>query len=112
MYLAQRGYKTGNVPLVLGLAPPKVLLEMDRRKVFGLMIDPSTLKPLRQARMRAIGSRTYASSYTDPEAMSVELDEARRLFRSRGWKTIDISGRAMEENASRIVDLYEGDPPG
>ncbi len=43
--------------------------------------------------------------------MSVELDEARRLFRSRGWKTIDISGRAMEENASRILDLYEGDPP-
>ncbi len=112
MYLAQRGYKTGNVPLVLGITAPKVLLEMDRRKVFGLMIDPSTLKPLRQARMRAIGSRTYASSYTDPEAMSVELEEARRLFRSRGWKTIDISGRAMEENASRIVDLYEGDPPG
>jgi hypothetical protein len=111
MYLAQRGYKTGNVPLVLGVAPPQVLLEMDRRKVFGLLIDSASLKPLREARMRAIGSKIYSSAYTDAESMVLELEEARRLFRSYGWRTIDISGRAMEENASRILDLYESDPP-
>ena len=112
MYLAQRGYKTGNIPLVPGVDPPRVLLEMDPRKVFGLLIDPGNLKPLRQARVRAIGSRTYASAYTDPESMKTELEQARRLFRQRGWKTVDVGGRAVEENASRIVDLYQTDPPG
>ncbi len=112
MYLAQRGYKTGNIPLVPGVDPPRVLLEMDPRKVFGLLIDPSKLKPLRQARVRAIGSRTYTSAYTDAESMQTELEIARRLFRQRGWKTVDVGGRAVEENASRIVDLYQTDPPG
>lgn len=112
MYLAQRGYKTGNIPLVPGIDPPQMLLEMDPRKVFGLLIDPGNLKPLRQARVRAIGSRAYASAYTDPESMKTELEHARRLFRQRGWKTVDVGGRAVEENASRIVDLYQSDPPG
>ncbi len=112
MYLAQRGYKTGNIPLVPGVDPPRVLLEMDPRKVFGLLIDPGKLKPLRQARVRAIGSRSYTSSYTDPESMKSELELARRLFRQRGWKTVDVGGRAVEENAGRIVDLYDTDPPG
>jgi hypothetical protein len=112
MYLAQRGYKTGNVPLVQGVDPPRVLLEMDPRKIFGLIIDPAMLKPLRQARVRAIGSRTYTSTYTDPEAMNVELEQARRLCRQRGWKLVDVGGRAVEENATRIIELYEQDPPG
>ncbi len=111
MYLAQRGYKTGNVPLVPHLDPPRVLLEMDPRKIFGLVIDSEKLKPLRQARVRAIGSRTYKSAYTDPEAMKTELELARRLFRRRGWKTVDVGGRAVEENATRIIELYQQDPP-
>ena len=112
MYLAQRGYKTGNVPLVPNLDPPRVLLEMDPRKIFGLMIDPLKLKPLRQARVRAIGSRAYTSAYTDSEAMKDEIDQARRLYRQRGWKMVDVGGRAVEENATRIVELYQQDPPG
>jgi hypothetical protein len=112
MYLAQRGYKTGNVPLVPGVEPPRVLLEMDPRKVFGLIIDPNKLKPLRQARVRAIGSRTYTTAYTDPDEMKAELEHARRLFRRRGWKLVDVGGRAVEENATRIIDLYQQDPPG
>ena len=111
MYLAQRGYKTGNVPIVPNVEPPKVLLEMDPRKIFGLVIDPVQLKPLRQARMRAIGSRTYTAGYTDPEEMKTEVERARRICRQRGWKLVEVGGRAVEENATRIIDLYEQDPP-
>jgi regulator of PEP synthase PpsR (kinase-PPPase family) len=111
MYLAQRGFKTGNVPLVPGVPPPQVLLELDHRKVFGLVIDPSTLRSMRVERVRAIGSRSYSSSYTEPEAMHTEIEEARRLFRRQGWKVIDIGGRAMEENAGRIIELSQADPP-
>ena len=112
MYLAQRGYKTGNVPIVPQVEPSRVLLEMDPRKIFGLVIDPTKLKPLRQARVRAIGSRNYTASYTDNEAMKTEIERARRICRQRGWKMVDVGGRAVEENATRIIDLYQQDPPG
>jgi regulator of PEP synthase PpsR (kinase-PPPase family) len=106
MYLAQRGYKTGNVPLVPGLDPPRELLELDRRKVFGLIIDPTTLLSVRQARLRALRISS-SSSYTDSESVVSEVTRARRLFRRRGWRTIDVSGRAVEENASRIIEYVE-----
>ena len=109
MYLAQRGYKTGNVPLVAGLEPPKELLELDRNKVFALDIDPATLLQVRQNRLRSLRTSPH-SKYTDTAAIAQELDRARRLFRQHGWPVIDISGRAVEENASRIIELYQIDP--
>lgn len=107
MYLAQRGYKTGNVPLVPGLDPPKELLELDPKRVFGLTIDPGMLLSVRTARLRTMKAPS-ATSYTDPDQVMLELDRARRLCRSKGWRTIDVSGRAVEENASRIIEAFEG----
>lgn len=106
MYLAQRGYKTGNVPLVPGIDPPKELLELDRRRVFGLTVDPATLLSVRTARMRSMRAPS-ASTYTDPDQVMLELDRARKLFRRQGWQVMDVSGRAVEENASRIIEAYE-----
>ncbi len=106
MYLAQRGYKTGNVPLVPGIDPPRELLELDRRKVFGLLIDPTTLLGVRQARLRALRI-SNSTNYTDTETVMGEVTRARRLFRRNGWRTIDVSGRAVEENASRIIEYIE-----
>ncbi len=105
MYLAQRGYKTGNVPLVPNLDPPQALLELDPWKVFALDIDETTLLSVRQARARAVGVSPYAT-YTDTDAIALELSTARRFCRQRGWRIIDVSGRAVEENASRILELY------
>jgi regulator of PEP synthase PpsR (kinase-PPPase family) len=105
MYLAQRGFKTGNVPLVPGLDPPRELFELDPRKVVGLTIDPSTLVTIRQARMRGLRAAPY-SSYVDPESVTAEMARARRLYRERGWRVVDTSGRAVEETASRIVELF------
>jgi regulator of PEP synthase PpsR (kinase-PPPase family) len=107
MYLAQRGYKTGNVPLVPELETPRALLELDPRKVFGLVLDPDTLLTVRQARVRALGAAPHRS-YVDPEVVQEELERARRLFRERGWRTVNISGKAVEENAARILALYQG----
>jgi hypothetical protein len=106
MYLAQRGYKTGNVPIVPGIEPPRALLELDPKKVFALTIDPSLLLTIRQARVRALGAPPY-STYADPEALIEEVRRARRLYREQGWQVIDISGRAAEENAARILRLIE-----
>jgi regulator of PEP synthase PpsR (kinase-PPPase family) len=106
MYLAQRGYKTGNVPIVPGIDPPRALLDLDPKKVFALTIDPSLLLTIRQARVRALGAPPY-STYADPEALIEEVRRARRLYRDQGWQVIDISGRAAEENAARILRLIE-----
>lgn len=106
MYLAQRGYRTGNVPIVPGIDPPRPLLDLDPRKVFALSVDPSLLLTIRQARVRALGATPY-STYADPEAMLDEVRRARRLFREQGWCVVDITGRAAEENAARILRLVE-----
>ena len=105
MYLAQRGYKTGNVPLIPGLEPPKELLELSPWRVFGLTVDPGTLLSVRSARLRTMKAPS-STSYVDPDQVMLELDRARRLFRSHGWRTIDVSRRAVEENASRIIEIF------
>jgi [pyruvate, water dikinase]-phosphate phosphotransferase / [pyruvate, water dikinase] kinase len=104
MYLAQRGYKTGNVPLVPGVDPPRELLEIDRRKVIGLVVDPATLLGIRRERIRALRASPYLT-YADPDAVAQELQRARVLFRTQRWRTVDITGRAVEENAARILEL-------
>ena len=106
MYLAQRGFKTGNVPLVPGLEPPKQLFELDHRRVFGLTVDQGTLLSIRNARMRSMRVAS-STDYTNPDQVELELDRARRLFRANRWNQIDVSGRAVEESASKIVDAYE-----
>lgn len=107
MYLAQRGYKTGNVPLVPGVDPPRQLLEMNPKKVFGLIGDVENLSAMRRARARSMGGTPY-HHYADSQTIARELDESLRLFRARGWRWIDISNRAVEENASKILELMQG----
>jgi regulator of PEP synthase PpsR (kinase-PPPase family) len=106
MYLAHRGYKAGNVPLVAGIAPPEALLELTPSKVFGLVVNPGTLTEVRRARVRALGSSPW-SSYADAEAIREELLAARRLFREHGWRSIDITARAVEENAARLIEMLQ-----
>jgi hypothetical protein len=107
MYLAHRGYKTGNVPLVPGMDPQPELLDLDPRKVFGLVVAPDTLVEVRRSRMRALQAPPWMN-YADPEPVQAELQRARRVFRERGWRVVDITNRAVEENAARIIELYEG----
>lgn len=105
MYLAHRGFKTGNIPLIPGMDPPRELLEIDPKRVFGLVVDPTTLLGIRKARLRQLGAPPY-STYDDAESVTQELRRARRLFRQNGWKVVDVTGRAVEENASRILELF------
>lgn len=107
MYLAQRGLKAGNVPLIPNLEPPRELLELARRKVFGLLADADRLVTIRRARVRGLGAGS-SLGYAEPETVERELAAARRLFLQRGWRVIDITGRAVEETASRILELHQG----
>ena len=104
MYMAQRGFKTGNVPLVPGIEPASELLDLDPTKVIGLLAQPEVLETVRRARVHRLGRSPY-SSYAEAEAVEQELVRARRLYRERGWRSVDITGRAVEENAARILEV-------
>jgi regulator of PEP synthase PpsR (kinase-PPPase family) len=106
MYLAQRGYRTGNVPIVPGIEPPRELFEIDPRKVIGLVSDASALLEIRRARIRQLRASPYLA-YADAEAVDEELRRARELYRRQGWRVVDITGKAVEEAAARILELSQ-----
>jgi len=107
MYLAQRGLRTGNVPIVPGIDPPRELLEIDPRKVIGLLSDSSSLLEIRRARIRQLRASPYLA-YADAEAVEEELRHARELYRRQGWRVVDITGKAVEEAAARILEISQG----
>ncbi len=105
MYLAQHyGLKAANIPLVVGIEPPAVLNEIEKRKLFGLTVDPKVLHSLRTTRAKMMGMPDKAN-YTEMEAIAAEVDYARRIFRKLGCRVIDVSRRAVEETASEIAHL-------
>ena len=91
MSLAPRGYKTGHVPLIPRLAPPRELLDLNPHKVFGLLVDAGSLLTIRKARARTLGVVPYFR-YAQGDAVATELQAARRRFRARGWRAADPSG--------------------
>lgn len=116
VFLAYKGYKVANVPLVLDRDPPKELWEVDQRRVFALMIDPDSLEEIRKQRLRTmrVGNNT---NYGQLEYILAELEYAEDLFRkNRHWPVINVTQKALEETAGTIVNLYVerglGEPNG
>ena len=109
-YLANRGIKAGNIPLVPGIALPTTLDNLNC-PVVGLTIDPQALIDIRRHRLRMLGTSTVghhdSGEYTDQEAVTAELIWAKRLCTSRGWPVIDVSRRSIEETAATIIQLID-----
>jgi regulator of PEP synthase PpsR (kinase-PPPase family) len=112
-YLANRGIKAANIPLVPGIEPPE-LLNDPPCPVIGLTIDPKSLIDIRRHRLKLIGTgsetnfaRGDTGDYIDYEAVEKELLWARRLCNARGWPTIDVTRRSIEETAATVLKLME-----
>jgi hypothetical protein len=104
-FLAQKGLKVANVPLVLGIPPPSELLAIDQEKIFGLTIKAETLMQIRQARLKHLGMPAD-TSYGQRDHISQEIAFAQALFREHPqWPVIDITGKAVEETAADILRL-------
>ncbi|MDK2847157.1 MAG: [pyruvate, water dikinase]-phosphate phosphotransferase / [pyruvate, water dikinase] kinase [Desulfuromonadales bacterium] len=101
-YLAHLGWKVANVPLVLGIDPPRELFQVDSKRIVGLYIDPQRLVELRLARLRHLGQDPRAA-YADIEEIEEELRYAKVLFRRHGWVTVNVSGKAVEETANEVL---------
>jgi [pyruvate, water dikinase]-phosphate phosphotransferase / [pyruvate, water dikinase] kinase len=109
-YLANRGIKAGNIPLVPGIALPTVL-ETPNCPVVGLTLDPQALIDIRRHRLKMLGTENvgpqHDGQYTDQEAVTAELLWAKRLCTSRGWPLIDVSRRSIEETAATVIQLID-----
>ena len=103
MYLANRGVKAGNIPLVPGIPPPAFLTQLEGPLIIGLKIGVDRLLQIRSQRLMAL-NETSAMDYTDEEAVRSEVTEASRLFQRNKWPIIDVSRRSVEETAAAILN--------
>lgn len=104
-YLAHKGFKVGNVPIVLDHGTPAQLSEVDQRRVFALTIDPPALQGIRRARVQTMGMRRDVN-YDDLDYILAELGYAEDLFRQhRDWPVLDVTGKAVEETAATILGI-------
>ena len=106
IYLANRGIKAANIPVVPGLPLPDELQEVDRPLIVGLTKDPARLVQLRRNRLRMISEDGEETDYTDIESVRAEVALARKLCSKHGWPVIDVTKRSIEETAATIMNHY------
>jgi regulator of PEP synthase PpsR (kinase-PPPase family) len=104
IYLAYRGWRVANIPIVLGVEPPPNLFELPKHRVVGLIIQPERLVELRQVRVKSMGTKN--EGYADLEHIKQEVAYAYRLFeRRRDWPLVDVTTKPIEETATEVVSL-------
>lgn len=105
IYLANRGIKTANIPIVLGVPMPDSLAEAKRPLIVGLIATAERISHVRQNRLLGTTTGFDSNSYVDRSAITEELTYARQLCTRHGWPMIDVSRRSIEETAAAIVAL-------
>lgn len=105
IYLANRGYKVANIPLVVESPPPPLLFELRNPMVVGLTTAPKRLVEIRRNRLLSL-NETTETAYVDEERVEKEVAYARRLFADNGWAVIDVTRRSIEETAAAVIKLY------
>jgi regulator of PEP synthase PpsR (kinase-PPPase family) len=107
IYLAHRGVRAANVPLVPGRPPPEELFTLKNTLIVGLMTSPERLIQIRRNRLLSL-KENRESDYIDTDAVRQEIIGARRLFERQGWPIIDVTRRSVEETAAAIINLLSG----
>ncbi len=110
IYLANRGYKTANIPIVVESPPPSHLFGLKHPMVVGLTTAPERLIQVRRNRLLSL-NQAPETAYVDEERVARELQFARRMFADNGWPVIDVTRRSIEETAAAIINLYNERKP-
>ncbi|BCH21404.1 putative pyruvate, phosphate dikinase regulatory protein [Mesorhizobium sp. L-8-10] len=105
IYLANRGIKTANIPIVLGVPMPESLIRAKRPLIVGLVATAERISQVRQNRVLGTSAGYDAQSYTDRANIAEELTYARQICTRHNWPMIDVSRRSIEETAAAIVAL-------
>ncbi len=106
IYLANRGYKTINIPLILDQKVPEELMSNSKACVVGLVADPERLSDIRRNRV-AIMKDHKIKEYTDLDFIKKEVNESKILFKKNNWPMIDVTRRSVEETAASILKIIE-----
>ncbi len=110
IYLAHRGIRAANFPLVPGRPVPEALTRLSSALVVGLTISPDRLIQIRRNRLLSL-KESRDTAYTDMEAVREEVVQARRLYERQGWPVIDVTRRSVEETAAAILNLLQSTRP-
>lgn len=105
IYLANRGFKTANVPIVPGLIIPPEVETLKKPLVVGLTTSPDRLVSIRRSRLISM-NQTTETAYVDDERVKEELTIARKLCTKHNWPIIDVTRRSIEETAAAILNLH------
>ena len=107
IYLANKGYKTSNIPLINENSIPKILKNNPKIScVVGLNTEAQRLVDLRKNRMGLI-KETKNQKYTNVDNIQKEIDSAKQAFKKYGWPSIDVTRKSVEETAASIIKIYE-----
>ncbi len=107
IYLANRGIKTANVPIVPNIALPEELETVTRPLVVGLVASPERIIQLRQNRILSLNAAQPNLAYTDKQAVAKEIAFTRKLCARHGWPVIDVTRRSIEETSTAIMTLQQ-----
>jgi regulator of PEP synthase PpsR (kinase-PPPase family) len=107
IYLAHRGVRAANIPLVPSAQLPPSLAALNGVPVVGLTVSPDRLIQLRRNRLRAL-NENRDSSYVDSDSVRAETIAARRIFERHGWPVIDVTRRSVEETAAAVLNIITG----
>ena len=107
IYLANKGYKTSNIPLINENSVPKVLKDNPKIScVIGLNTEAERLVDVRKNRMNSL-KESDNKTYTNIENIQKEIDDAKKTFKKYGWPTIDVTRKSVEETAASIIKIHE-----
>jgi len=104
VYLAIRGVRAANIPLVPGVPLPEILMRVKKPLVVGLWVSPDRLVQVRRNRLVSMGEER-STDYIDLETVRAEIATTRKLFEQQDWPSIDVSRRSIEETAAAVMNL-------
>lgn len=105
IYLANRGFKTANIPLVPESPPPAILFTLKHPLVVGLVTSTERLIQVRRNRLLSL-NQSPDTDYVDEEKVKSEVTAARRMFADNDWPVLDVTRRSIEESAAAIINLF------
>ncbi|MDC2976499.1 kinase/pyrophosphorylase [Candidatus Pelagibacter sp.] len=106
IYLANKGLKTSNIPLVNDMSIPNDIMKSKRLCVIGLTTEAERLYDIRRNRLNSL-KENEASDYTNLEKIRLEVEQSKKIFKKNKWPTIDVTRKSVEETAASIIKIFE-----
>ncbi len=106
IYLANKGLKTSNIPLVNDMSIPNDIMKSKTLCVIGLTTEAERLYDIRRNRLNSL-KENEASDYTNLEKIRLEVEQSKKIFKKNNWPTIDVTRKSVEETAASIIKIFE-----